>query len=86
MVLLMTFLENKFKHFGDVGGSNSNVGPDEKLGNSEDPENKFKKRPKKEKPSSCTITPSLNLFKIEEKVDIKPYQGEIDVVKYNWFQ
>jgi hypothetical protein len=46
-----------------------------------------RKEPKKEKPSSSAITPSQPLFKMEVKVDIKPYQGEIDVVKLNhWLQ
>jgi hypothetical protein len=37
----------------------------------------------KEKPSSNVITSSQSLFKMEEKVDIKHYQGVIDVVKFN---
>jgi hypothetical protein len=46
-----------------------------------------KKEPEKEKPSSSVITSSQSLFKMEVKVDIKPYQGEIDVVKLNhWLQ
>jgi hypothetical protein len=46
-----------------------------------------KREPKKEKPSSSAITPSQPLFKMEVKVYIKPYQGEIDVVKLNyWLQ
>jgi hypothetical protein len=87
MALLMVALVNKFGPFGEVGGSNSEVGLDEKLGDSEDPEKELKKEPEKEKPSSSAITPSQPLFKMEVKVDIKPYQGEIDVVKLNhWLQ
>jgi hypothetical protein len=41
----------------------------------------------KEKPSSSSITRSQPLFKIEVKMVIMPYQGEIDVVKLNhWLQ
>jgi hypothetical protein len=87
MALLMVALENKFGPFGEVGGSNSEVGLDEKLGDNEDPEKESKKELEKEQPSSSVITSSQSLFKMEVKVDIKPYQGEIDVVKLNhWLQ
>jgi hypothetical protein len=37
--------------------------------------------------NTSAITSSQSLFKVEAKVDIKPYQGEIDVVKLNqWLQ
>jgi hypothetical protein len=66
MALLMVALE-KVWTFREVGGSNLEIGLDEKSGDSEDP--------------------SQPLFKMEVKVDIKPYQGEIDVVKLNhWLQ
>jgi hypothetical protein len=58
MALLMVALENKFRPFGEVGGSNSEVGSNEKLGDSEDPENELKKEHEKEQPSSSAITPS----------------------------
>jgi hypothetical protein len=42
--------------------------------------------PKKEKPSSNN-TSSQYPFKVEEKVDVKPYQGDIDDIKLNqWLQ
>jgi hypothetical protein len=52
-------------------------------GDNEDPEKESRKEPKKEQSSSSTINPSQSLFKMEEKVDIKPYQGEIDALKLN---
>jgi hypothetical protein len=49
--------------------------------------NKLKNELEKEKLSSSVITPSQPLFKMEVKVDIKPYKGRIDVVKLNyWLQ
>jgi hypothetical protein len=36
MSLFMVALENKFGHFKEVGGSNTEVGYDEKLGDNED--------------------------------------------------
>jgi hypothetical protein len=50
-----------------------------KLGNSEDQEKELKNELEKDKPSSSSITPSQCLFKMEVKVDINLYQGEIDV-------
>jgi hypothetical protein len=73
MALLMVDLVKKFKPFGEVGGSNSEFGLDEKLGDSEDVEKELKKYPKKEQPSSITITPSHNLFKMEYFFYVKPY-------------
>jgi hypothetical protein len=40
MALLMVALENKFEPFREVGGSNSDVGLEEKMGDSEYPKNK----------------------------------------------
>ena len=37
----------------------------------------------KEERSSSNIISSYIVFKVEAKVDIKPYQGEIDDVKLN---
>jgi hypothetical protein len=83
MALLMEAVDNKFRPFREVGSSNSEVVSDEKLGDSEDPKKELKKDLEKEQPSSSAITPSQPLFKMEAKVDIKPCQGEIDVVKLN---
>jgi hypothetical protein len=51
-------------------------------------ENESRKYLDKDQQISSAITFSQSLFKIEVKVDIKPYQlGEIDVVKLNhWLQ
>jgi hypothetical protein len=96
MSLLMESLKNKFGPlgtvgdsnkqvwtFGEVGGSNTKFGLDEKSRDNEDPEKESKKEPKKEKPRSSVINSSHCLFKMEPKVDFKPYQGNIDVVKLN---
>jgi hypothetical protein len=87
MAFLMVALVNKFGPFRDVGNSNSEVGLGEKLRDNKDPKKDSRKYPEKEQSSSSGITPSQYLFKMETKVDIKPYQGDIDLVKLNhWFQ
>jgi hypothetical protein len=87
MALLMATLENKFEPFRDVGGFNSEVGSDEKSGDIKDPKKDSKKDPENENPSSSTITPLQTLFEMKVKVDIKPYQGEINTIKLNhWLQ
>jgi hypothetical protein len=87
MAFLMTTIANNFGLFWEVGGSNSKVGSDEKPRDIEDLEKESKKEPEKEQPSSSAITPSQHLFKMEVEVDIKPYKGDIDVVKLNhWLQ
>jgi hypothetical protein len=83
MALLMEALVNNFRPLGDIGGSNSEVGSDEKLGDSEDPKKESRKEHEKEKPSSNAITPSQSLFKMEAKVNIKIYRGDINVVNLN---
>jgi hypothetical protein len=47
MALLMVDLKKKFGSFREVGASNAEVGSDEKLRDSEDPQNELKKRPRK---------------------------------------
>lgn len=60
---------------------------DWKLGDIIDSKKMLKNNPKKEKPSSSSNTSSQSLFKVEEKMIINPYQGEIDVIKFNtWFK
>jgi hypothetical protein len=87
MSLLIMALANKFGLFREVGGLNLEIGSDEKWGDNEDPEKESQKEPKKEQSSSSTINPSQSLFKMEAKVDIKPYQCEIDALKLNhWLQ
>jgi hypothetical protein len=81
MSLLTISLGNKFGPFRELDGSNSKVGLDEKPRYSEDLENELRKEHDKEKPSSISITPSQPLLKMEEKVDIKPYQDDINVVQ-----
>jgi hypothetical protein len=58
MALIMAALVNMFGPFGEVGGSNLEVGSDEKLGDIEDLGKESKKEPKKKNPSSNTITSS----------------------------
>jgi hypothetical protein len=87
MALLMVALANNFGSFEEVGGSNSKVGSNEKLGDSENSKKESKKELEKEQRSSSAITPSQPLFIMEGKVDTKPYEGEIVVVKLNnWLQ
>jgi hypothetical protein len=87
MSLLMVALASKLRPFREVGGSNSEIRSDGKLGDNKDPEKESRKEPKKEQSSSSTINPSQYLFNMEEKVDINPYQGEIDALKLNhWLQ
>lgn len=86
MVSLKVALENRFGPFMDFGGFNLDTGLAEKSEEIKDPENESKKELEKEQPSSSAITPQY-LFKMEAKVDIKPYQSEIDVIKLNhWLQ
>lgn len=50
-------------------------------------ENQSKKGPKKDKSSLSVMNQSKSLFKIEEKIHIKSYHGEIDGMKLNhWLQ
>jgi hypothetical protein len=49
----------------------------------EDPEKESQKELGKEQPTSSVVNPSQSLFKMEAKVDIKPYQGEINSLKLN---
>jgi hypothetical protein len=87
MKILMETLERNFGPFKEFGSSNSKHGSDEKYGDNKDPKKESKKESKKERPSSNSITSSPSLFKVKAKVDIKSYQGEIDVVELNqWLQ
>lgn len=57
-----------------------------KLGDHEEPQ-KVSKELEKEQSSSSIMNHSQCFFKMEEKVDIKPYQGEIYSLKLNpWLQ
>ena len=63
------------------------IGSEGKSRDGEDRENEFRKELEKEKQSSNVITHSQYLFKMEVKVDIKPYQGEINAIQLNnWLQ
>jgi hypothetical protein len=66
--ILVAALESKFRPFREFGSSSGKSG--------------VKEEPKRERPSS-NITSFGSLFEEEAKVDIKPYQGEIDFVKMN---
>jgi len=59
------------------------------MGNIETKKNKKKELEKylEKKRARSNIISSHSLFKVEGKVDIKPYQGDIDIVKLNkWLQ
>jgi hypothetical protein len=77
MTLCMVALSNKLIPFEEVRGSNSKIRSEGKLRDNEDQEKELRKETEKENPSSSAITPSWSLFKMEVKVDIKPYQGDI---------
>jgi hypothetical protein len=79
MVIPMETLKRKFRPFREIGSSNLEASSNEKF-KDKDPEKIVGREPKKERPS-FSITSFQSLFKAEVKVDIKPYQGEIDVVK-----
>jgi hypothetical protein len=86
MATLMATLENKFGSLGS-GRSNSEVGSYKKSRDNENPKKELKRDPNKERLSLSAITSSQYLFKVEVKVDIKPCQDEIDVLKLNrWLQ
>jgi hypothetical protein len=87
MTLLMVALANNLRPFREVGGSNSEIRSEGKQEIMKTQKRSRGKSLRKRKPSSSAITPSQSLFKMEAKVDIKPYQGEIDAVKLNhWLQ
>lgn len=82
--LFMKILTNKLRLFGD-GGSNTKACLERKLGNQEEP--KESKNPEKEQMSFSAMNHSKSLLKREEKVYIKPYQGDINALKLNhWLQ
>jgi len=58
MSLLMAALVRNLEPFGEVGGSNSHIGLDGKLGDNKDPTKESQKEPKKENPRSTTGNPS----------------------------
>jgi hypothetical protein len=64
-----------------VSGSNSIAGSDGKPNNNEDTIKDLGKELEKEQLISSSINTSQPLFKMERKVDITPYQGDIDVVR-----
>jgi hypothetical protein len=73
----------KLGPFEEFGSSNLGTGLSKKYRDNKDLEKELKKESKKERLSISAITSSQFLF----KVDIKHYQGKIDVVKLNrWLQ
>jgi hypothetical protein len=83
----MVDLANNLRLFREVGGLKSEIRLDRKQGDNKDLEKESQKEPEKEKSSSSTINPSWYLFKMEVKVDINPYQGDINKLKLNhWLQ
>jgi hypothetical protein len=69
MKLLMEYPTDKVGIFRDDGGSNLEI--------------RSEKKSEKEKPISSAMNPSQSLFKMEVKLDIEPYQGDIDALKLN---
>jgi len=87
MNLLMAALASKLESFGYYGGSNLEIESEVKSGDREDSGKESWKEFEKEKPSLSVVNPSQYLFNMEEKVDLNPYQGEIDALKSNhWLQ
>lgn len=77
----MVALTNKLDLFREYGGYNVEVWSERIYGGSEEINEEHKKEPQKESPSSSVLNHSQSLFKMDMKVDIKPYQGEIDSLK-----
>jgi hypothetical protein len=73
MSFLMAALPSKLKVFEEAGSSKSKIKLDGKPGDNKDPKKESWKEPEKEQSSSSTINHSQSLFKMVEKVDIKPY-------------
>lgn len=87
MAILMATLQSKFGPFREFGGSNSEATLDGKSRDNKNLEREMKKESEKERPSSSNNTSSQSLFKVEVKVGIKPYQGDIDAIKFNqWLE
>jgi hypothetical protein len=82
MVILIATLERNFRPFKEFGSSKSDTSSKKKYKDKEEPNKEIEKDPKKERPN-YNITSSHSLFKLEAKVDIKPYQGEIDAFNLN---
>jgi hypothetical protein len=83
MSLLMVDLARNIGPFGEVRGSNSKIRSNRKSRDNEDLKNEPWKGLRKEKSISTSIKPSYSLFNMESKVDINPYQDEIDELKLN---
>jgi hypothetical protein len=76
-------LENLFGPLWKVGGYNSKA----RFEDNEDPKKELKEELEKEQPSSNVIIPSQTLFKMEVKVEIETYQGDLAFVYLNhWLQ
>jgi hypothetical protein len=85
--LFMEDIARNLRPFKEFEGSNSEIQSDGKPGDNEDLEKELRKEPNKEKSSSNTINPSQDLFNMEEKMDINPYQCDINALKLNhWLQ
>jgi hypothetical protein len=87
MNLLVLALASKLGPFGDDGGSNSENRSEGKSEDHEDSGKESWKESEKEQSILSVANPSRSIFKMEAKGDIKPYQGEIDASKLNyWLQ
>jgi hypothetical protein len=83
MSLLVAVLTRNIGLFREFGGLNLQIGLDRKWGDNKDPEKELRKKPEKDQSSCSTINPSQYLFKIEDKVDINSYQGDINALERN---
>jgi len=80
--ILMVALASNLRSFREFGRSNSEIGSNGKSRDNEDPENESRKKTEKEQLISSVINPSQSLIKMEAKVEINPYQGEIDALQW----
>ena len=79
---LMETLVNKLG-IGEDGGSNLDVSSEGRSWDRDEPERESKKEHGNEQPNWSVMDHSQFFFKREEKVYLKPYQGEINAFNLN---
>ncbi len=83
--ILMDAFNNRMGIFEEYGGSNAVDKSEQGSKYWGEKKNHSKKEPKKDQPILSHVNQSL--FKIEEKIILKLYHGEIDALKFNhWLQ
>lgn len=70
-----------FGPFKEFGISNSKASSDSKFGDNEDPLKNLKIVARER--GTIAITSSKYLFKADAKIEIKPYEVEVDAIKLN---